>query len=92
MELMVPKAPKGKGKGKSGKGSKGKGGKGKGFGFEIGVLDSHFGWQGTPLGHIQSDWSPYPNLVPICSLSTSLPVQASERAMELHHREQPVAT
>ena len=29
---------------------------------------------------------------PICSLSTSLPVEASERAKELHHREQPVAT
>ena len=59
----------------------------KGFRSDLGVLDSHFGWQGTPLGHIPSDWSPYPNLVPICSLFTSLPVEASERAKELHHRE-----
>ena len=65
-----------KGKGKSGKGGKGKGGKGKRFGSEIGVLDSHFGWQGTPLGHIYPDGSPYLNLVPICSLSTSLPVES----------------
>ena len=64
----------------------------KGYRSEIGVLDSHFGWQGTPLGHIPSDWSPCPNLVPICSLSTSLAVEASERAKELHRREQPVAT
>ena len=84
--------PKAKVKESQEKGGKGKGGKGKGFGSEIGVLDSHFGWQGTPLGHIQSDWSFYPNMVPICSLSTSLPVEASERAKELHHREQPVET
>ena len=44
-----PKPAKGKGKGKSGKGGKGKGGKSKVFGSEIGVLDSHFGWQGTHL-------------------------------------------
>ena len=93
MELVVLRArPKVMVKESQEKGGKGKGGKGKGFGSEIGVLDSHFGWQGTPLGHIQSDWSFYPNMVPICSLSTSLPVEASERAKELHHREQPVAT
>ena len=57
--------PKGKGEGKLGKGGKGKGGKGKGFGSEMGVLDSHFGWQGThpvrlePLPELGSHLQPF---------------------------------